>query len=58
MLKGCVRDNDVVARYGGDEYVVLLRGTDSGGALKVAERIRRTMENAPLPRARGLLPLA
>ncbi|MFL5322184.1 MAG: GGDEF domain-containing protein, partial [Myxococcaceae bacterium] len=44
ILKGCVRDNDVVCRYGGDEYVVLLRGTDSGGALKVAERIRRTME--------------
>ena len=44
ILKGCVRDNDVTVRYGGDEYVVLLRGTDSGGALKVAERIRRTME--------------
>ncbi|MFL5344317.1 MAG: diguanylate cyclase [Hyalangium sp.] len=45
VLKGCVRERDVVVRYGGDEYVVLLRGTDSGGALKVAERIRRTMEN-------------
>jgi diguanylate cyclase (GGDEF)-like protein len=44
VLKGCVRDNDVVVRYGGDEYVVMLKGTDSGGALKVAERIRRTME--------------
>lgn len=44
VVKACVRDNDVVVRYGGDEYVVLLRGTDSGGALKVAERIRRTME--------------
>jgi len=44
VVKGCVRDHDVVARYGGDEYVVLLRNTDSGGALKVAERIRRTME--------------
>ena len=44
ILKGCVRDNDVVSRYGGDEYVILLRGTDSGGALKVAERIRRTVE--------------
>jgi diguanylate cyclase (GGDEF)-like protein len=44
VLKGCVRDRDVVVRYGGDEYVVLLRGTDSSGALKVAERIRRTME--------------
>jgi diguanylate cyclase (GGDEF)-like protein len=45
VLKGCVRERDVVVRYGGDEYVVLLRSTDSGGALKVAERIRRTMEN-------------
>ncbi len=44
IIKGCVRDNDVVARFGGDEYVVLLRGTDSGGALKVGERIRRTIE--------------
>jgi diguanylate cyclase (GGDEF)-like protein len=44
VLKGCVRDNDVAVRYGGDEYVILLRATDSGGALKVAERIRRTME--------------
>ncbi len=44
VVKGCVRDRDVVSRFGGDEYVVLLRATDSGGALKVAERIRRTME--------------
>jgi diguanylate cyclase (GGDEF)-like protein len=44
VIKGCVRDNDVVARYGGDEYVVLLRATDSGGALKVGERIRRTIQ--------------
>ena len=44
VVKGCVRDRDVVVRFGGDEYVVMLRSTDSGGALKVAERIRRTME--------------
>lgn len=44
IIKGCVRDNDVAVRYGGDEYVIMLRATDSGGALKVAERIRRTME--------------
>jgi two-component system cell cycle response regulator len=44
IMKGCVRDNDVVVRFGGDEYVILLHQTDSGGALKVAERIRRTIE--------------
>ncbi len=45
VLKGYVRDHDVVCRWGGDEYVCLLRGTDSGGALKVAERIRRAIES-------------
>jgi diguanylate cyclase (GGDEF)-like protein len=45
VLKACVRDNDIVCRWGGDEYVILLRGTDSGGALKVAERIRRSIES-------------
>lgn len=45
VVKNCVRDNDVVCRWGGDEYVLLLRGTDSGGALKVAERIRRSIES-------------
>lgn len=45
ILKNCVRDNDVVCRWGGDEYVCLLRGTDSGGALKVAERVRRAIES-------------
>lgn len=54
LLKGCVRDNDVVSRYGGDEYVVMLRGTDSGGALKVAERIRRTFETQRFAVREGL----
>lgn len=45
VLKGCVRDDDVVCRYGGDEYVIVLRETDSGGALKVGERIRRAVEH-------------
>lgn len=44
VIQGCIRDTDVAVRWGGDEYVLLLRGTDSGGALKVAERIRRTVE--------------
>ncbi len=45
VLRSCVRDEDVVVRYGGDEYCVLLVGIDSGGALKVAERIRRAIED-------------
>ncbi|HEX9049983.1 MAG TPA: diguanylate cyclase [Anaeromyxobacter sp.] len=45
VLRSCVRDDDVLVRYGGDEYVVLLVGIDSGGGLKVAERIRRAIED-------------
>jgi diguanylate cyclase (GGDEF)-like protein len=45
VLRSCVREEDVLVRYGGDEYVALLVGTDSGGGLKVAERIRRAIED-------------
>ena len=45
VLRSCVRDEDVLVRYGGDEYITVLTGIDSGGGLKVAERIRRAMES-------------
>ncbi len=45
VVRSCVREVDVVARFGGDEFVVLLLETDSGGALKCAERIRRSIED-------------
>jgi two-component system cell cycle response regulator len=45
VLRSCVRDEDVIARFGGDEYVVVLVGIDAGGGLKVAERIRRAVED-------------
>jgi two-component system, cell cycle response regulator len=44
VLKTCIRDRDTAVRYGGDEYVVVLPESDQGGALKVAERIRRCLE--------------
>jgi len=37
----CVREEDFVARFGGDEFVVLLMGADDEGAIRVAERIRK-----------------
>ncbi len=45
VLRSCVRDEDVLVRYGGDEFVALLVGIDSGSGLKVAERIRRAIED-------------
>ena len=35
-----VRDSDMVFRYGGEEFVILLRNTSKQGANMLAERIR------------------
>ncbi|GAB4306039.1 MAG: diguanylate cyclase [Myxococcota bacterium] len=45
VLKRCVRETDVVARFGGDEFIILLRNTPLSDGLKVAERIRKKIES-------------
>jgi diguanylate cyclase (GGDEF)-like protein len=47
-LRAELRYTDVPARYGGDEFIVLLPETPPRGALDVAERIRKAMADRPL----------
>jgi len=40
------RDTDVVARFGGEEFALLLPGTDHLGAVKAAERVRTRLSSS------------
>jgi len=44
LLKNHVRESDIVSRYGGDEFAIILRETDKRKALEIAENIRRAFE--------------
>lgn len=48
-IQNQLRETDVLARFGGDEFVVLLPETPSSGAAGVAARIRQSIEDTPLP---------
>jgi two-component system cell cycle response regulator len=43
VLQECIRQVDTLARYGGDEFTILLVDTDAQEGLAIAERIRRTV---------------
>jgi len=47
-LRGALRDSDVAARTGGEEFAVLLLGVGDKEAAIVAERVRTAIENTPV----------
>jgi diguanylate cyclase (GGDEF)-like protein len=54
ILAQGVRESDILARYGGDEFVVVLPETPASGALVIAERLRRAIEEHRFLEAQGI----
>ena len=48
IMKGVVRDQDPICRYGGEEFTIVLQQQPMDKALDIAERIRRELEQTPL----------
>jgi len=53
ITKAISRPGDFAARWGGEEFFVLLPDTSSSGALHIAERIRVDVSNTVIPCADG-----
>jgi diguanylate cyclase (GGDEF)-like protein len=51
LFRGAVRETDLVARWGGEEFIFLLPETDAPGAVAVAEKAREAVAigQGPLP---------
>lgn len=48
LIRGTFRDDDFIARIGGEEFIVLLPGKNVNYAYRLAEKLRKAMEAEPL----------
>lgn len=57
LLQGALRDYDSVARWGGEEFIVLLPDTDVATAAVVVERLRESVADSQLSFEGTLIPV-
>ncbi|MCJ7616801.1 MAG: diguanylate cyclase, partial [Desulfobacterales bacterium] len=53
--KSVLRKSDIFGRYGGEEFIAFLPDTNRLNALKVAEKLRRIIETAPISTKDGTI---
>jgi diguanylate cyclase (GGDEF)-like protein len=53
-LRGGIRQDDVLSRYGGEEFAILIRGAAADDPMVIAERLRRRVSSSPIVVGDGL----
>jgi diguanylate cyclase (GGDEF)-like protein len=48
LMKSSLRQEDLPARFGGEEFIIVLNSTDFRGAYKLSERIRKALSSSDL----------
>lgn len=46
VARSCIREEDVFARWGGEEFVIFFKYTNTQAAIIIAEKIRKAIENS------------
>ncbi|GEM_PF-3225220 len=44
LFKSYIRDSDLICRYGGDEFVIILKESDKENAVRIADRMREAFQ--------------
>lgn len=48
IIRGCLRESDFLCRWGGEEYLLLMKGCDLNRAQVIAETLRTTVKETPI----------
>lgn len=55
VIRQCVRESDIVIRFGGEEFLVVLLDSQEGETMKVAEKIRLNIEQLKIKIPEGVI---
>lgn len=55
VLNQSLREIDTAGRWGGEEFALILPGTDTAGGARLCERIRQTLANRQIPIENGIV---